>query len=72
MLWESIEKPINFGLGERGVVADLPCGLTEEVVARVLRFRRAESSCSRSREASHNIIKFVSGDGGSIGSDSND
>jgi hypothetical protein len=39
MLWESVEKPINFGLGEQGVVADFPRGLTEEVVARVLRLR---------------------------------
>jgi hypothetical protein len=72
MLWESVEKPINFGLGERDVVAGLPGGLTEEVVARVLGLRRAESSRSRSREASHNIIKFISGDGGPIGSDGDD
>jgi hypothetical protein len=72
MLWESVEKPINFGFGERGVVAGLPGSLTEEVVARVLGLRRAESSRSRSREASHNIIKFVSGDGGSIGGNSDD
>jgi hypothetical protein len=72
MLWESIEKPINFGLGERDVVAGLAGGLTEEMVARVLGLRRAESSRSRSREALHSSIKFISGDGGSIGSDSDD
>jgi hypothetical protein len=44
----------------------------EEVVAGIFRFRQAKSSRSRSREVSHNIIKFVSGDGGSIGGDGDD
>jgi hypothetical protein len=62
-------KAINLGLGEGDVVADLPCGLVEEVVARVLRLRRSESSSCWSREMSHNIIKFVPGDGGAISGD---
>jgi hypothetical protein len=63
---------INLGLGEGDVVADLPCGLVEEVVARVLRLRRSESSSRWSRETSHNILKFASGDGGPVGGDGDD
>jgi hypothetical protein len=71
-LWESVENAINFGLGEVDVVAGFPCGLVKEVVAGVFGLWRSKSSRSQSREASHNIIKFVSGDGGPISSDGDD
>jgi hypothetical protein len=65
-------KAINLGLGEGDVITDFPSGLVKEVVARILGFRRAESSLSRGREALHNSVELVSGDGGSVGGDSND
>jgi hypothetical protein len=72
MLWESVEKAINLGLGEGDVVADFPSGLVKEVVAQILGLWRAEGSLSWSGEALHNSVEFVSGNGGSIGSNGDD
>jgi hypothetical protein len=44
----------------------------EDVVALVLRLRRSKSSSRWSRETSHNILKFASGDGGAVSGDGDD